>query len=125
MWAQRFFLRVSRPGLASFISSNATPDVFSRAGIQFRRISGSGSDEGRPFGASLRVHCGKTMAPGTLRAGAARSNLDLMVFTEIRPLIEQLPRAEMLKAFAFLRSRVRADSDANKQELARGSAIPR
>ncbi len=40
-----------------------------------------------------------------------------MIFAEIRPQMEQLPRDEMLKAMAFLRSRLRADTDVNREEL--------
>jgi hypothetical protein len=40
-----------------------------------------------------------------------------MIFAEIRPQMEQLPRDEMMKAMAFLRSRLRADTDANRVEL--------
>lgn len=43
----------------------------------------------------------------------------IMIFAEIRPQMEQLPRDEMLKAMAFLRSRLRADTEANREELAR------
>jgi hypothetical protein len=42
-----------------------------------------------------------------------------MVFAELKPRIEQLPREEMLKAFAFLKSRLRAETSANRDELAR------
>ena len=42
-----------------------------------------------------------------------------MSFTEIRPQMEQLPHEEMLKALAFLKSRLRAGTEANRQELAR------
>jgi hypothetical protein len=45
-----------------------------------------------------------------------------MIFAEIKPQIEQLPHEEMLKALAFLKSRVRADSPANQAELARRHA---
>jgi hypothetical protein len=41
-----------------------------------------------------------------------------MVFTEIKPQIEQLSPKEMLKAMAFLKHRLRADTAENKQTLA-------
>lgn len=43
----------------------------------------------------------------------------IMVFSEIRPQMEQLPRDEMLKALAFLKSRLRAETAANREELSR------
>jgi hypothetical protein len=45
-----------------------------------------------------------------------------MVFAEIRPQMEQLPHDEMVKALAFLRSRLREDTDANREDLARRHA---
>ncbi len=45
-----------------------------------------------------------------------------MIFAEIRPQLEQLPHDEMAKALAFLRSRLRAGTDANREELARRHA---
>ena len=42
-----------------------------------------------------------------------------MGFAEIRPQMEQLPRDEMLKALAFLRIRLRADTASNREELTR------
>jgi hypothetical protein len=42
-----------------------------------------------------------------------------MIFAELRPQMEQLSREEMLKAVAFLKSRLRTDSAANRDELAR------
>ncbi|MGH8018836.1 MAG: hypothetical protein ACREIA_11170 [Opitutaceae bacterium] len=42
-----------------------------------------------------------------------------MIFAELKPQMEQLSREEMLKALAFLKSRLRADSPANRDELAR------
>jgi hypothetical protein len=45
-----------------------------------------------------------------------------MSFTEIRPQMEQLPHEEMLKALAFLKSRLRAATEANQRELARQHA---
>jgi hypothetical protein len=40
-------------------------------------------------------------------------------FTEIKPQMEQFPPNEMLKALTFLRSRLRADTATNREELAR------
>jgi hypothetical protein len=48
--------------------------------------------------------------------------MSTMVFAEIRPQMEQLPPDEMVKALAFLRSRLRADTDANREELAQRHA---
>ena len=45
-----------------------------------------------------------------------------MVFTEIRPQMEQLSHDEMLKALAFLKSRLRAETEANRDTLAREHA---
>lgn len=45
-----------------------------------------------------------------------------MVFAEIRPQMEQLPHDEMVKALAFLKSRLRADNPENQAELARRHA---
>jgi hypothetical protein len=45
-----------------------------------------------------------------------------MIFAEIRPQMEQLPHDEMVKALAFLRSRLRAETDANREDLARQHA---
>jgi hypothetical protein len=45
-----------------------------------------------------------------------------MVFAEIKPQIEKLPREEMLKALAFLKHRLRADDPAYQTELARRHA---
>ena len=45
-----------------------------------------------------------------------------MIFAEIKPQMEQLPHEEMVKALAFLRSRLRADTDANREELAQRHA---
>ena len=42
-----------------------------------------------------------------------------MIFAELKPQMEQLSHEEMLKALAFLKSRLRADSAANRDELAR------
>jgi hypothetical protein len=44
--------------------------------------------------------------------------MNSMVFAEIKPQIEQLSHDEMLKAMAFLKSRLRADTSANSEELA-------
>ena len=41
-----------------------------------------------------------------------------MVFTEIKPQMEQLSHDEMVKALAFLRSRLRADAVEKREELA-------
>ena len=45
-----------------------------------------------------------------------------MVFTEIKPQMEQLSHDEMVKALAFLRSRLRADTVENREELAQHHA---
>ena len=45
-----------------------------------------------------------------------------MVFAEIRPQMEPLPHDEMVKALAFLRSRLRAGTAANREELAQRHA---
>lgn len=45
-----------------------------------------------------------------------------MIFAELKPQMEQLPRDEMLKALAFLKSRLRAENPANQAELARWHA---
>jgi hypothetical protein len=45
-----------------------------------------------------------------------------MVFAEIKPQIEKLSREEMVKALAFLKSRLRANDPANQAELARQHA---
>ena len=42
-----------------------------------------------------------------------------MSFAELKPQMAQLPHDEMVQALAFLKSRLRADSPANRQELAR------
>lgn len=46
----------------------------------------------------------------------------IMVFAEIRPQMEKLPHAEMVKALAFLKSRLRSENPANQAELARQHA---
>ena len=48
--------------------------------------------------------------------------MNTMVFAELRPQLEQLPHDEMLKALAFLKSRLRADTPANREELAQRHA---
>ena len=48
--------------------------------------------------------------------------VSLVVFTEIKPQMEQLPPAEMLKAMAWLKHRLRAGTEANRQELTRLNA---
>jgi len=45
-----------------------------------------------------------------------------MVFTEIKPQMEQLSHDEMVKVLAFLRSRLRADTVENREELAQHHA---
>jgi hypothetical protein len=45
-----------------------------------------------------------------------------MVFAEIKPQIEKLPREEMLKALAFLKHRLRADDPVYQADLARRHA---
>lgn len=45
-----------------------------------------------------------------------------MIFAEIRPQMEQLPHEELVKALAYLKSRLRADNPANQAELARRHA---
>jgi hypothetical protein len=42
-----------------------------------------------------------------------------MVFTELKPQMEQLSPKEMVKAMAFLKHRLRADAPENKRDLAR------
>ena len=45
-----------------------------------------------------------------------------MSFADLKPQMAQLPHDEMVKALAFLRSRLRADSEANRAELSRRHA---
>lgn len=45
-----------------------------------------------------------------------------MSFADLKPQIEQLPHDEMVQALAFLKSRLRADSPANREELSRRHA---
>ena len=45
-----------------------------------------------------------------------------MGFAELKPQIEQLSHGEMVKAVAYLRSRLRADTEANRVELSRRQA---
>ena len=45
--------------------------------------------------------------------------MDTMVFSEIKPQLEQLSHEDMLKALAFLRSRLRAESPENREYLSR------
>ena len=45
--------------------------------------------------------------------------MSTMVFTEIKPQLEQLPHAELLKAMAFLKHLLRAESPEYQAELAR------
>ena len=42
-----------------------------------------------------------------------------MSFADLRPQMEQLPHADMVQALAFLKSRLRADTAANREELTR------
>ena len=42
-----------------------------------------------------------------------------MIFAELKPQIEQLSHGEMVKALAFLKSRLRAESGGNMSELDR------
>ena len=42
-----------------------------------------------------------------------------MSFAELKSQMEQLPHDEMVRALAFLKSRLRADNPANREELAR------
>ena len=48
-----------------------------------------------------------------------RSYLFRISFADLRPQMEQLPHDEMMQALAFLKSRLRAESPANQDELAR------
>jgi hypothetical protein len=48
--------------------------------------------------------------------------MNTMVFAEIKPQMEQLTHEEMVKAMAFLKSRLRADDPANQAELSRRHA---
>ncbi len=45
-----------------------------------------------------------------------------MIFAELRPQMEQLAHDEMIKALAFLKSRLRAETAANREHLARVQA---
>jgi hypothetical protein len=45
-----------------------------------------------------------------------------MSFAELKAQMEQLPHDEMVRALAFLKSRLRADNSANREELARRHA---
>ena len=45
-----------------------------------------------------------------------------MIFAEIRSQMEQLSHDEMVKAMAFLRSRLRADTVVNREELSKRHA---
>jgi len=42
-----------------------------------------------------------------------------MSFADLKPQMEQLPHDQMVQALAFLKSRLRADNPANREELAR------
>ncbi len=58
----------------------------------------------------------------TLAARARRVHVSPMVFAEIKPQIEQLPHGEQLKAIAFLKHLLRADSPDYQRELAQRHA---
>jgi hypothetical protein len=45
-----------------------------------------------------------------------------MIFAELKPQIEQLPREEMLKALAYLKHLVRAENAEHRRELAQRHA---
>ena len=45
-----------------------------------------------------------------------------MIFTEIKPQIEQLPHAEMLKTMAYLKHLLRAENPAYQRDLAQRHA---
>jgi len=45
-----------------------------------------------------------------------------MGFAEIKPQMEQLPHDEMVKALAYLKSRLRTETDTNAKELSRLNA---
>ena len=45
-----------------------------------------------------------------------------MVFAELKPQIEKLSYEEMVKALAFLKSRLRSENPVNQAELARHHA---
>ncbi len=45
--------------------------------------------------------------------------MDTMVFSEIKSQLEQLSHDDMLKALAFLRSRLRAETAENREYLSR------
>jgi hypothetical protein len=57
-----------------------------------------------------------------LAKGCCRRKFVDVSFAEIRPQIEQLPHDEMVKTLAYLKSRLRAETDANSQELSRLNA---
>jgi hypothetical protein len=54
--------------------------------------------------------------------GGSRCNFVDVSFADIRPQIEQLPHDEMVKALAYLKSRLRTETEANSQELSRLNA---
>lgn len=56
---------------------------------------------------------------GTCRSGRHPYAPNIMVFSELEPQIEKLSREEMLETLAFLKSRLRADTAANRDELSR------
>jgi hypothetical protein len=45
-----------------------------------------------------------------------------MIFAELKPQIEQLPREEMLKALAYLKHLVRAENTQHREDLAQRHA---
>jgi len=45
-----------------------------------------------------------------------------MIFAELKPHLEQLPREEMLKALAYLKHLVRAENAQHRQDLAQRHA---
>jgi hypothetical protein len=45
-----------------------------------------------------------------------------MIFTEIKPQLEQLPHEEMLKTMAYLKHLLRAENKEHQSELARRHA---
>jgi hypothetical protein len=51
--------------------------------------------------------------------GVFTEHRDRMSFADLRPQMEQLPHSDMVQALAFLKSRLRAESAANREELDR------
>jgi hypothetical protein len=61
----------------------------------------------------------------TAEAGLQRTNaghLQVMIFAEIKPQIEQLPHDELLKAMAYLKHLLRAENPSYQRELAQRHA---